>query len=43
MKFLLVVLAIHFIGEMISNKLKQEKTKPIDDIDEKIIHPQNMN
>jgi hypothetical protein len=39
MKFVMVVLAIHFIGEMISNKRKRVKDKRGDERNEIILHP----
>jgi hypothetical protein len=39
MKFLLVVLAIHFVGELISNKRKNENKIEMDERNEVIRHP----
>jgi hypothetical protein len=39
MKFLLVVLAIHFVGELISNKTKNENKTGMDERSELIRHP----
>jgi hypothetical protein len=39
MKFLVAVLAIHFIVELISNNRKKEKENINDGINERIIHP----
>ena len=39
MKFLLAVLAIHFIAEMITGKIKGEKENKTGDVNENILHP----
>ena len=39
MKFLLAVLAIHFIGELISNKRKDKRIHEADEINERVYHP----
>ncbi len=39
MKFLLVVLAIHFIGELISNKRKDKRIIEADEMNERVYHP----
>ena len=40
MKFLLAVLAIHFIGELISNKRKDKRINEADEMnDERVYHP----
>jgi hypothetical protein len=39
MKFLVTVLAIHFIVELISNNRKKEKENINDGVNERIIHP----
>jgi hypothetical protein len=39
MKFLLAVLAIHFIGELISNKRKDKRISEADEINERVYHP----
>jgi hypothetical protein len=39
MKFLLTVLAIHFIGELIGNKRKNKKINEADEINETVFHP----
>jgi len=39
MKFLLIVLAIHCIGELISNKRKDKRINEAEEINEKVYHP----
>ena len=39
MKWVMVVLAIHFIGEMISNKRKKIKDKGMNERNEIVVHP----
>jgi len=39
MKLVMVVLAIHFIGEVISNKRKKIKDKRMDERKEIVLHP----
>jgi large-conductance mechanosensitive channel len=39
MKFLVVVLAIHFIVELINNIRKTERKNTQDEINEKVFHP----
>jgi hypothetical protein len=39
MKFLLIVLAIHFIGELVSNKRKKDNIIETGEKDEMIRHP----
>jgi hypothetical protein len=39
MKFVMVVLAIHFIGEVIGNKRKKIKDKRVNERNELVLHP----
>ena len=39
MKFVMIVLAIHFIGEVISNKRKETRNRKIGERNETIRHP----
>ena len=39
MKFVLVVLTIHFIGEMIAGKVKNGKNEKVNNTAERVIHP----
>ena len=39
MKFLMIVLAVHFVAEMISNKRKQINNDDACEKEEKILHP----
>ncbi len=39
MKFLMIVLAVHFISEVISNKRKKASEKNMDERKEIILHP----
>ena len=39
MKYLMIVLAIHFIGEVITNKRKEGKQNYTEEGNEKILHP----
>ncbi|MBL7746402.1 MAG: hypothetical protein JNM19_03145 [Chitinophagaceae bacterium] len=39
MKFLMIVLAIHTIVEMISNKRKNAEQNMADEMNEKVLHP----
>jgi hypothetical protein len=39
MKFLMIVLAVHFIGEVISNKRKGTNNNNADESNERVIHP----
>ncbi|HLG40703.1 MAG TPA: hypothetical protein VI461_13585 [Chitinophagaceae bacterium] len=43
MKFLMIVLAVHFLGEVISNKRKGINNSSADEKNEKIIHPAEFN
>lgn len=43
MKFLMIVLAVHFIGEVISNKRKGVKNKNADEKNDRVIHPAEFN
>ena len=42
MKFLMIVLAIHFVAEMIGNKRK-DNSKDADERNKKILHPAEFN
>jgi hypothetical protein len=39
MKFLVIMLAIHFIGEMFSNKMKKENKNNSTENNAKVLHP----
>lgn len=39
MKFLMIVLAIHAVLEMISNKRKEAEANKANEMNEKILHP----
>ena len=39
MKFIMIVLAIHFAGEVISNKRKMKDKYQADEKGERVIHP----
>ena len=39
MKFLLIVLAIHIVGELISNKRKDSKLDKAEGVNENVRHP----
>ena len=43
MKFLMIVMAIRFIGEVISNKRKGVGNNNADERNEKVIHPAEFN
>jgi hypothetical protein len=43
MKFVMIVLAIHFIGEVISNKRKAARNINADEGNETVIHPAEFN
>ena len=43
MKFLMIVLAVHFVGEVITNKRKVVKNNNADEINEKVLHPAEFN
>jgi hypothetical protein len=43
MKFVMIVLAIHFIGEVISNKRKGISNNNADESNETVIHPAEFN
>ena len=43
MKFVMIVLAIHFIGEVISNKRKGKSNNDADEGNETVIHPAEFN
>ncbi|MEI9913010.1 MAG: hypothetical protein WDO71_27215 [Bacteroidota bacterium] len=43
MKFVMIVLAIHFIGEVISNKRKEISNNNADERNETVIHPAEFN
>jgi hypothetical protein len=43
MKFLMIVLAIHFIGEVISNKRKGARKINADEGNETALHPAEFN
>ena len=43
MKFVMIVLAIHFIGEVISNKRKGKSNNDVDEGNETVIHPAEFN
>ena len=43
MKFLMIVMAIHFIGEVVSNKRKGLRNNNVDERDEKVLHPAEFN
>jgi hypothetical protein len=43
MKFLMIVLAIHFIGEVISNRRKGINNSNADESNETVLHPAEFN
>jgi hypothetical protein len=43
MKFLIIVLAVHFVAEMISIKRKSISNNNADEANEKIFHPAEFN
>lgn len=43
MKFLLIVLALHLVGELISNKRKDRKTKEAEVMNDNVCHPAEIN
>jgi hypothetical protein len=43
MKFLMIVLAVHFVAEVIGNRRKEINDNRADGKDEKILHPAEFN
>jgi hypothetical protein len=43
MKFLMIVLVVHFVAEVIGNKRKEVNEGKADEKDEKILHPAEFN
>jgi hypothetical protein len=43
MKFVMIVLAVHFIGEVICNKRKGIGNNNADEVNETVIHPAEFN